>query len=123
MLIKKEHFFKCPSCGVNIQKELWNIADARLFPDVNKEILDGKFNIVLCSKCKVEFYAEVPFVYQDIDKKLFITVFPEIMKKDGFKIRKQLNSVKDEKNLNKDLKDMIFFGIGSLVEFLKMVEK
>ncbi|MGM0607305.1 MAG: CpXC domain-containing protein [Candidatus Muiribacteriota bacterium] len=123
MLIKKEHDIKCPNCGTIMSKELYNIADVRITPEVKDEIFNGKFNVVMCTKCKTEFYCEVPFVYQDLEKNLFVTVFPQAYKSKEAQLKKTAHNVQKQTDLKNDLKKMTFFGIVSFFEFLKQLEK
>ncbi|MFA5479327.1 MAG: CpXC domain-containing protein [Candidatus Muiribacteriota bacterium] len=123
MLIKKEHDIKCPNCNTSMRKELWNIIDARLTKEAVDEILEGTFNVAVCNRCKTDFYCEVPFIYQDMEKNLFATVLPLCMKEQEAELKKTMESVSREKNIDNELKKMIFFGIISFQEFLKKLEQ
>jgi len=123
MLIKKTYDIKCPSCGKIFERELWNIVDKRVSPEVVGEILTGEFNNVECSSCKTKFHCEVPFLYQDLERKLVVTVLPEAMRKGGDMIKQKLIQAQKESGLSDDINRQIFFGINTFVRFLEQVEK
>ncbi|MFW5781929.1 MAG: CpXC domain-containing protein [Candidatus Muiribacteriaceae bacterium] len=119
MLIKKEHTVKCPGCGKTMQRELWNIADTRLFPEVRREIMDGHFNVVICRGCSTKFYVEVPFVYQEPDRNVVITVLPESLGDKATALRNILEQKQKETGLSDKTNAITVTGINKLVNLLK----
>jgi len=78
---------------------------------------------VECSSCKTKFHCEVPFLYQDLERKLVVTVLPEAMRKGGDMIKQKLIQAQKESGLSDDINRQIFFGINTFVRFLEQVEK
>ena len=122
MLIKKRHDIKCPSCGKIFERELWNIVDKRVSPEVVKQIMDGEFNNIECISCNTRFHCEVPFLYQDLDRKLIVTVLPENLREGGEELKKKLIEAQKESGISDDINRQVFFGINTFVRFLDQIE-
>jgi hypothetical protein len=66
----------CPE-GHRFEIELYRSANVSRAPVLKDEILGGRFNLVTCPVCQIESYADVPFLYHDMDTQLRVWVYPE----------------------------------------------
>ena len=63
--------------GHRFETEVYRSANVSRSPALRDEILGGRFNLVTCPVCQVESYADVPFLYHDMDTQLRVWVYPE----------------------------------------------
>jgi hypothetical protein len=66
----------CPE-GHSFEVDVYRSANVSRAPALKEEILGGRFNLVTCPTCQVESYADVPFLYHDMDTQLRVWVYPE----------------------------------------------
>jgi hypothetical protein len=66
----------CPA-GHEQSAQLYRSANVTLAPALREEIAERRFNVARCTECGVEWYADVPFLYHDMDTKVRVWVYPE----------------------------------------------
>lgn len=76
MSLNSKNTVKCPSCG-NVQDiTTWNSITVADSPDLKKELLGRKVNMLECTSCGAKSLMPVPLLYNDADKKLLISFTP-----------------------------------------------
>ena len=66
----------CPD-GHTFEVDVYRSANVSRAPALKDEILGGRFNLVTCPTCQAESYADVPFLYHDMETQLRVWVYPE----------------------------------------------
>jgi hypothetical protein len=66
----------CPE-GHKFEADVYRSANVSRAPALRDEILAGRFNVVTCPICRAESYADVPFLYHDMETQLRVWVYPE----------------------------------------------
>jgi|SRR5690242_4050331 len=66
----------CPA-GHEYEADLHKSANVTNSPGLRDDILGGRFNLTTCPTCRVESYADVPFLYHDMGTGLRVWVYPE----------------------------------------------
>lgn len=66
----------CPA-GHASSAQLYRSANVTLSPTLRDDIIERRFNLAQCSECGVEWYADVPFLYHDMQQGLRVWVYPE----------------------------------------------
>ena len=66
----------CPE-GHPTSAPLYRSANVTLSPALRDDIVERRFNVATCAECGLEFYADVPFLYHDMDTKVRVWVYPE----------------------------------------------
>lgn len=118
-------------CGKVFNAKIFLSANVTTNPELRDIILEGRFNVVECPKCKKFLYVEIPFFYLDAEESIVIYVYPKNyeVQKERYLKESQLNfdiSLRMIENVSNDDKDyflQVFFGIEHLVEFLVFQQK
>jgi len=63
--------------GHRFEADVYRSANVSRAPTLKDEILAGRFNVIVCPTCATESYADVPFLYHDMDTQLRVWVYPE----------------------------------------------
>ena len=66
----------CPA-GHTFETKVYRSANVTKAPGLRDEIVEGGFNQTVCPTCGAESYADVPFLYHDMDSALRVWVYPE----------------------------------------------
>ena len=66
----------CPSCGYAQEVHLLKGMHITRIPEVQRQILDGTFQVFPCKKCGVAFVIERPSVYTDFNRGHYIAIEP-----------------------------------------------
>jgi hypothetical protein len=66
----------CPT-GHRFEADVFRTANVTRAPDLRSAILAGRFNLTICPVCRTESYADVPFLYHDMETALRVWVYPE----------------------------------------------
>ena len=73
----------CSRCQHQFSTELWGSINVTLDPQLKERLLAGEINVVQCPSCQTSSYVAIPFIYHDMEKRLFIYAMPEkLFKKD-----------------------------------------
>lgn len=70
---------KCDNCGKSFKAKLYDSINVTLDPSLIKLIANGKFNVVECPKCHINFYVAKEFLFHDMNKKIMMWVKPKEM--------------------------------------------
>ena len=66
----------CPA-GHTFRADVFRSANVTRAPELRDEILIGSFNVTTCPVCEASTYADVSFLYHDMDTALRVWVYPE----------------------------------------------
>ena len=66
----------CPH-GHTFVADVYRSANVTKAPQLRSQILAGRFNQTVCPVCHTESYADVPFLYHDMEMALRVWVYPE----------------------------------------------
>jgi hypothetical protein len=118
-------------CGEIFNTEIILSVNLDQTPQLRDIILDGRFNVVECPKCKKLLYVEVPFFYLDSQERMVIYVYPKSYEEEKEKYVKEAEinftlSMQTIENIGDEQKDyflQVLFGIEELVKFLLYQEK
>ena len=125
---KKE--VKC-LCGEIFSAKVFLSVNLVHTPELKDVILEGRFNVVKCPKCKNFIYVEVPFFYLDAQESMVVYVYPKNYEEEKEKYLKEADAnfalsmrmVEDTENKHDKYFLQVFFGIEELVKFLTFQEK
>jgi len=81
MSINSKHNVKCPRCGEMHNIYVWSSITVSDSPDLKKDLLSGKVNILRCNMCDQVALLPNPLLYHDEEKKLLISFTPCIDEK------------------------------------------
>jgi hypothetical protein len=76
MSINSKHSVKCPKCGQLHEICVWNSITVSDSPDLKKDLLSGRINILRCDICGQTALLPDPLLYHDEEKKLLISFTP-----------------------------------------------
>ncbi|HSB32907.1 MAG TPA: CpXC domain-containing protein [Nitrospirota bacterium] len=68
--------FCCSRCNRNFKAKVITWVDVARTTQARKAILQQEFNVVQCVYCGSTGFADVPFFYEDFEKRLLNAVFP-----------------------------------------------
>jgi hypothetical protein len=119
-------------CGCAFREWIWRSANVTLEPELRQMILDGNMNVVKCPSCGARFHVEVPFFYNDMDRRLWIWVYPARYSADAAAIAAEVEAMWQNiratmpaalrDGLETNYKTMVLFGMDGLVRHLKQEE-
>ncbi|MEA4923134.1 MAG: CpXC domain-containing protein [Eubacteriaceae bacterium] len=66
----------CPSCGKEVEVEMFESADGAVDPQIRAAILEGRFGICKCSECGNDMDLSYQFAYHDGSKKIMVWLMP-----------------------------------------------
>ena len=66
----------CPR-GHTFVADVYRSANVTKAPELRAQILERRFNRIVCPACRAESYADVPFLYHDMELALRVWVYPE----------------------------------------------
>lgn len=67
---------QCPECGHSQEMLVWQSLNVSLDPEAQKDLLEGKINVLDCSKCHHKTFINTPFVYHDMHLEFYIDYVP-----------------------------------------------
>ena len=70
------HVVACPYCNYNQEIHLLKGMHITRIPDVQRQIIDGTFQVFSCVSCTSSFVVERPSIYTDFDKGHYIAIEP-----------------------------------------------
>lgn len=76
MSINSKQSVKCPKCGQLHEICVWNSITVSDSPDLKKDLLSGKINLLHCDICGQTALLPDPLLYHDEEKKLLISFTP-----------------------------------------------
>lgn len=76
MSINTTQSVKCPKCGELHEICVWNSITVSDSPDLKKDLLEGKINMLRCGSCGAAALFPTPLLYHDEDKKLLFSFVP-----------------------------------------------
>src|SRR5438093_467557 len=65
----------CPR-GHTFVADVYRSANVTKAPELRAQILERRFNRIVCPACRAESYADVPFLYHDMELALRVWVYP-----------------------------------------------
>lgn len=66
----------CPSCGRDVEVEMYESADGAADPQIKLDILEGAFGLCKCPQCGEMMDLSYQFAYHDGSKKIMIWMMP-----------------------------------------------
>ncbi len=76
MSLNSRQTIKCPRCGEMHEIYVWNLITVSDSPDLKKDLLAGKVNVLRCNICEQVALLPEPLLYHDEEKKLLISFTP-----------------------------------------------
>ena len=76
MSINSQQSVKCPKCGQLHEINVWNSITVSDSPDLKKDLLSGRINILRCDACSQVALLPEPMLYHDEEKRLLISFTP-----------------------------------------------
>lgn len=76
MSINTKQTIKCPKCGQLHELNVWNSITVSDSPDLKKDLLAGKINILRCDICGQTALLPNPLLYHDEEQRLLISFVP-----------------------------------------------
>ncbi len=73
---KRTHEIACPFCGREQTVDLWDSLDVDRDPELREALLAGRINRVECAGCRKSFRIDLPLVYHDRERDVFIHYEP-----------------------------------------------
>jgi hypothetical protein len=70
-------FQLCCSCGYEFKATLWDALNVTENKKLKPQLLNGDINVIKCKKCNKRSYIEKDVLYHDMDKKLWVQMFPQ----------------------------------------------
>lgn len=80
-------------CGKCFEATLYESVNVKLNPELKRELLDGRLNVVICPACGQQRRLEIPLLYHDMERRIAIWIFPEDMKGQVAEIEAQLSGL------------------------------
>lgn len=77
MSLPEEMEFECPVCGAKQVTTVWHSINVSMSPELKERFLDGEINQVQCGSCNELIFISMPLLYHDMDKNLWIHIFPD----------------------------------------------
>ena len=119
-------------CGCAFQEWIWQSANVTLKPELRRTILDGNMNLVKCPSCGARFHVEVPFFYNDMERHLWIWVYPACYSAEAAAVTAEVEAMwekirttmpaKLRAGLETNYKTVVVFGMDALVSRLRAEE-
>lgn len=66
----------CPHCQAENEAAVWDSINAQLDPQAKEQLLEGKINILTCSRCGVSSPIDAPLLYHDMEKEFGVEYYP-----------------------------------------------
>ncbi len=73
---KKTYPIRCPKCAEEQTAELCNAVNAATDAELRDALLANRLNVVTCRNCSASFRVDLPFVYSDPARRVFIYWMP-----------------------------------------------
>lgn len=115
--------FTC-QCGSTYAAPVYRTANVTLHPALKTAIHERTFNVVECPHCHLRRYADVPFLYHDMDADLAVWVYPtsDAGREDAIRAKIRRAGVVLGASVGERLRsgsrpeDELLFGLESLIE-------
>jgi hypothetical protein len=115
-------------CGHTFEAWIWQSANATFSPELRQQILDGAMNVVECPACGKRFHVEVPFLYHDMDAKVYVWVYPRHYEKQSGAVHAEVQEMWEKVRrkvapriggaFDDQYEVMVLFGMDALVRYL-----
>ncbi|MEM2901099.1 MAG: CpXC domain-containing protein, partial [Thermoplasmata archaeon] len=89
--------------GESFSAKLYDIINAQKNPELKKELIEGKINVVICPKCKKRLFIDKILLFHDPSKELMVQLFPKRFRENETVIREELEKTINEKVENGNL--------------------
>ncbi len=120
MSINTKQSIKCPKCGQLHEMCVWNSITVSDSPDLKKDLLAGKINILRCDICGQTALLPNPLLYHDEDKKLLISFVPC----NDTELRKKLfTNLKNNFEKNDEIKKYDSYNLRFVSDYNTFLEK
>ena len=119
MSLNSKRKVKCPHCGEPHDIYVWNFITVSDSPDLKKDLLSGKVNVLRCNICDKVALLPDPLLYHDEEKKLLISFTPcpdEAIKEKLFK------ELKENSKTSKELKAYEDYNLRFVTDFNHLLE-
>src|SRR3989338_2141164 len=110
------------ACGYEFEATLWDSINVTEQQELKQRLLTGDINQIQCEKCKKRSYVEKHLLYHDMDRKLWVQMFP---KGDRGKWQELEEDHKDIIKKNSKVKEYVFrlaFGQEELLEKVRIFD-
>jgi hypothetical protein len=116
----------CSQCGSRFSAQIRSVVDVGRHPELKATVLQGRLNVVTCPKCGTGGILNVPFVYHDPDKELFLIFIPsnvgltgdDQQRLIGDMTNAVMDSIPPEQRKAYLLQPKVFFTLPSLMEIV-----
>lgn len=120
MSINTTESVKCPKCGQLHELCVWNSITVSDSPDLKKDLLAGKINILRCETCGQTALLPNPLLYHDDEKKLLISFVPCV---DEEVKNKLFSNLKNNFQKNDEIKKYEDYNLRFVSDFNAFLEK
>ena len=70
----RDYAVRCPKCGSIMPFELFDSITSSLNPELRQQILDDRFETVVCPDCKAVSYIQYDILYHDPARRFMVCV-------------------------------------------------
>lgn len=120
MSINTTESVKCPECGRLHELCVWNSITVSDSPDLKKDLLSGKVNILRCETCGRVALLPYPLLYHDEEQKLLISFVPCV---DDETKRRLFSNLKNNFKKNDEIKKYEDYNLRFVSDFNEFLEK
>lgn len=120
MSINTKQSIKCPKCGQLHEMNVWNSITVSDSPDLKRDLLAGKINILRCDICGQTALLPDPLLYHDEEKKLLISFVPC---SDKEKEKELFSNLKNNFQKNDEIKKYENYNLRFVSDFNSFLEK
>lgn len=120
MSINSKQKVKCPKCGQLHEINVWNSVTVSDSPDLKKDLLSGKINILRCDICGQTALLPDPLLYHDEEKKLLFSFTPCI---DEAKKEELFNELKENSEKSGEIDEFEGYNLRFITDFNTLLEK
>ena len=120
MSINTKQAIKCPKCGQLHDICVWSSITVSDSPDLKKDLLAGKINMLRCDICGQIALLPNPLLYQDEEKKLLISFVPATDKELN---KKLFSDLKENFKKNDEIQKYSDYNLRFVSDFNMLLEK
>ncbi len=110
--------FRCPSCGKEEKKEIYQSVNVTANPELKDKVLKRTINAISCPACGKNYTIDEPLLYHDMDKKVMIYYYPKKMETQRKELEEELKKTMSKlpPEHTAKIKTKIFFDYDNFIE-------
>ena len=110
------------ACGHEFDALLWDSINVTEQQELKSRLLNGEINQIQCEKCKKRSYIEKHLLYHDVDKKLWVQMFPRSDRSKWQELEEEHKEDLKKNSISKKYFFRLAFGQDELLEKVRIFD-